>query len=84
MSHLKSEKTRENGFISIEMINDQPFLVHRSLAGVTHFKANILSKLSKVKHNGDKIVKVLVFVMNTDTNAIEKEQLNIEILETSD
>lgn len=67
MSHLKSEKTRENGFISIERINEQPYLVHRSLAGVTHFKAIILSKLSKIKANGDKKAKVLVFVLNTDT-----------------
>ena len=73
ITHHKSEITRENGFLSIELISDQPYFVHRSLAGVTHFKALILSKLSRVKDDGEKSAKILVFAIDQTDGKVTTE-----------
>ena len=86
MRHIKSDVVRESGFLSIEMISDQPYLVHRSLAGVIHFKAMILPKCSKIKSSEEKKVKVMVYQMNDtgEEKKLDQETIFIEFLEELD
>lgn len=65
MKEQKSQITRDSGFISIEEILGSKYIVHRSLAGSTHFKGLILPKVSKISIS-EKTAKVMIFHIKAD------------------
>jgi hypothetical protein len=78
VKYLKVAKnSKDNGYMSIEVINDQHYAIQRSYAGQLLFKGLILSKMSLCKltnmesndanSKGSECVKLRAFVLDSSS-----------------
>ena len=84
--HNETDKQIDNGFLSIEKVADQLYLIHRNFAGILHFKGIILKNSSQVKtlENSKDCAKIKVFEHDAEQNKLVKKCVTVQFLLNED
>ena len=79
-----ADRTIDSGFVSVEKVESQTLLIHRSFAGKVHL-SGLITKKTQVKEeaieNNQKAVKVRVFMLNAEEKKYEPETLVIQFVD---